>query len=192
MRKHTHTTGSIDNAEEGKTAPAGKKERGRDGRDRVARARGMHTHAKMHACTLTHAHTHKCTHTHGTTHTRRTHADAELELFVEKLGPYREWTGAKGCYKLAAAAKHNNALAERIFNQVAAKKKKKGDPDERRKYSLETLKWYAKVFAHAAPEELLKYKNDHEARAGLRKWYMRGTNTACMIERVGYELIAKH
>ena len=142
--------------------------------------------------TNTRTHTHTSAHTYGTTHTRRTHADAELVLFVEKLGPYREWTGAKGCYKLAAAAKHNNALAERIFNQVAAKKKKKGDPDERRKYSLETLKWYAKVFAHAAPEELLKYINDHEARAELRKWYMRGTNTACMIERVGYELIAKH
>ncbi len=87
---------------------------------------------------------------------------------------YTQWPGARAQKKdeKNAAAEHNHALSGRIFEQVV---KKKGDRKERRKYSLDTLKWYVEVFYQSDLGEGVK--DAHTARADIRKCFKRGTHT---------------
>jgi hypothetical protein len=70
------------------------------------------------------------------------------------------------------AAEHNNLLRSNIFYEVL---KKRGDRKDRRKYSLDTLKYYLKAETKLIFPEYVK--DAKSARAELRKYFKRGTNT---------------
>jgi hypothetical protein len=70
------------------------------------------------------------------------------------------------------AAEHNNLLRSNIFYEVL---KKRGDRKDRRKYSLDTLKYYLKAENNLIFPEYVK--DAKSARAELRKYFKRGTNT---------------
>ena len=112
---------------------------------------------------------------HTYTHTN---ADKDVEsddVWVpERVDCYTPWPRERGQRKVEVdyAAKHNDNLSGRIFEQVL---KKKGSLSERRKYPLDTLKWYASVFMQS--DLIADVLDTHTARAKLRKWFKCGTNT---------------
>jgi hypothetical protein len=163
---HTHANAGGAEEDERVPAPVVKKRM----RSVEAKASGMHS-ADMHAHARTHTHTHAHTRSH-------TLSGSNLDPWVPaKVGVHQPWMNAKKKIEKDAAAKHNDGLAGRIFQQVV---RKKGNRMERREYTLDTLKWYVRVYYKSDMEK--NVKDAHTARARIREYYKRGTSTLCLKE----------
>lgn len=135
----------------------------------------MHTHAH----TRIHTPTHELTDTHTGSNLDSDVGTSKISTWVPtKVGVHEPWTGARRQIEKDAAAKHNDGLAGRIFQQVALRK---GDRLERRKYTLDTLRWYVKVYFQCDLE--MTVQTAHDARAKIRECFKRGTNTERLKEK---------
>jgi hypothetical protein len=134
----------------------------------------MHTHA--HTRIRTRTPTHELTDTHTGSNLDSDVGTSKISMWVPtKVSEYKPWTGARKQIEKNAAAKHNDGLAGRIFQQVV---RRKGGRLERRKYTLDTLRWYVRVYFQCDLE--VNANTAHLARAKIRECYKRGANT---IER---------
>jgi hypothetical protein len=123
------------------------------------------------------------THAYAYTHTNTGTIVGADDVEVPQPGgvtAYTPWPARRRLKKgeKAHAAKHNSGLALRIFEHVG---KKKGDPAERKKFPYETLCWYAHEICQCDFADSVK--DAHDARAEIRKFYKRGTNTVGLKEK---------